>query len=70
MIKIGPRYKSRNDQIVAELRDIAGAGPAMDPIIVIKRKTAEIATAMALLHGGEWRVVVDHQIPMVLVRRV
>lgn len=69
MIKIGPRYKSRNDQIVAELRDSAGAAPPMDPTVVIKRKTAEIAIAMALLHGGEWRPVVDHENGFVMVSR-
>ncbi|ODA94969.1 hypothetical protein BFX40_20260 [Mesorhizobium sp. SEMIA 3007] len=69
MIKTKPRYKSRNDEIVAELRASAGAGAPIDPKMAIKRKAAEISTAMALIHGGDWRVVVDHETPMVLIRR-
>ncbi|TPM39612.1 hypothetical protein [Mesorhizobium sp. B2-3-4] len=68
--RIKPRYKTRNEQIVADLRDLAGAGPPMDPYMVIKRKAAEISTAMALLHGGEWQVQIDHTIPLVLIRPV
>ena len=69
VIEYQPRYRTRNEEIVAELRLSAGAGAPLDPRMTIKRKAAEIATAMALLHGGDWRVVVDHQTPMVLVRR-
>ncbi|TPK42275.1 MULTISPECIES: hypothetical protein [unclassified Mesorhizobium] len=68
--RIKPRYKTRNEQIVADLRNSAGAGPPMDSYIVIKRKAAEISTAMALLHGGEWQVQIDHTIPLVLIRPV
>lgn len=68
--RIKAKYATRNDEIVAGLREAAGAAPAMDPKIVIRRKAAEISTAMALIHGGDWRVVVDHDAPMVLVRPV
>ena len=64
-----PRYQSRNDEIVAHLREAAGAVAPLDPAIVVKRKTAEIATAMALLHGGDWRVKIDHQEGLVLIAR-
>ncbi|TPN62786.1 hypothetical protein FJ980_33800 [Mesorhizobium sp. B1-1-5] len=69
MIEYQPRYQTRTDEMVAELRKAAGAAAPMDPKLVIKRKTAEIATAMALLHGGDWRVQVDHHAGMVLVVR-
>ncbi len=67
--QIKAKYETRNHEIVAGLRDAAGAAAPLDPKMVIKRKAAEISIQMALLHGGDWRVVVDHQIPMVLVRR-
>lgn len=64
-----PRYQSRNDEIVAQMREAAGAVAPLDPVIVVKRKTAEIATAMALLRGGDWRVKIDHQEGLVLIAR-
>lgn len=69
-IQYGPRYATRNDEIIAELREAAGAAAPMDPKTVVKRKAAEISTAMALLHGGDWRVQVDHSVPLVLIRPV
>lgn len=69
MIKVKPRYKTRNEQIVADLRNSAGAGPPIDPVIRVKRLTAEVAIQMALLHGGEWRVQIDHAAGLVLVAR-
>jgi len=68
-INFGPKYKSRNHEIVAGLRDSVGAGPPMDPYIVVKRKTAEVATMMALIHGGDWRVQIDHEVGLVVVAR-
>ncbi|WP_181175441.1 hypothetical protein [Mesorhizobium sp. B1-1-4] len=67
MIEYQPRYQTRTDEIVAELRKAAGAAAPLDPMMVIKRKAAEIATAMALVHGGDWRVEIDHQVGFVLV---
>lgn len=67
--QIKPKFKNRNDQIVAELRQAAGAESAADPEIIIKRKAAEIAIAMAILHGGEWRVQIDHEDQFVFVTR-
>lgn len=66
--QIKARYASRNDEIVAGLRETAGAGPPIDPKMLVKRKAAEISTAMALIHGGDWRVVIDHDAPMILIR--
>lgn len=66
-IKYGPRYGTRNEEIVAELRKAAGAAAPLDPKTVIKRKSAEVAVAMALLHGGDWRVEIDHQTGFVLI---
>lgn len=62
-----PKFKTRNEEIVANLFEAAGATPPAPPEIVIKRKAAEISFLMALVHGGDWRVVVDHQKGFVLV---
>lgn len=66
--RIVQRYATKNEEIVAGLRELAGAAAPLDPMIVIKRKAAEISTAMALVHGGEWRVLIDHEAPLVLIR--
>lgn len=68
-IQYGPRYATRNDEIVAGLRDAAGAGPPIDPRMRVKRLTAEVAVAMALIHGGDWRIEIDHEDGFVVVRR-
>lgn len=66
-IEYRQQFASRNHEIVAHLREAAGAVAPLDPHIVVKRKAAEISTAMALLHGGDWRVEIDHQAGFVLV---
>lgn len=63
------RLAKRNDEIVQELRSAAGAVAPLDPTILVKRKAAELSAAMALIHGGNWRVQIDHQVGMVLVVR-
>lgn len=65
--RIRPKYKTKNEEIVAELFKAAGADIPAAPEIVIKRKAAEISTLMALLHGGDWRVEIDHQTGFVLI---
>ncbi|MDR7032405.1 hypothetical protein [Mesorhizobium sp. BE184] len=67
--RIRPKYKTRNEAIVARLREDAGAGAPIDPAMRIKRLTAETAIQMALLHGGDWRVQIDHEIGLVVVAR-
>ena len=54
--QIRPRYTTRNEEIVAKIREAAGAAPPIDPRMRAKRLVAEIATLMALVHGGDWRV--------------
>lgn len=67
--RIRPRYASKNEEIVAKLREAAGAGPPIDPVMKVKRLTAEVAVQMALIYGGDWRVEVDPEIGFVLVSR-
>lgn len=65
--QIKQRYQSKNHQIIAELRSSVGAGPPIDPAMKVKRLTAEVAVQMALLHGGDWRVQIDHEKGYVLI---
>lgn len=68
--RIRQKYATRNHQIVAELREAAGAAPPVDPKMVVKRKAAEVSTAMALVHGGDWTVQIDHDLRLVVIRPV
>lgn len=54
--QIRPRYASRNEEIIAKLRAEVGAGPPIDPAMRARKKVAEVAILMALVHGGDWRV--------------
>lgn len=65
--RIRKTYASRNEEIIAGLVESAGAMPAAAPEVVIRRKAAEISTLMASLHGGDWRVEIDHQTGFVLI---
>jgi hypothetical protein len=67
--RIRPKYKTRNDEIVAGLFQSAGADRPAAPEVVIKRKAAEISTLMALIHGGDWRVQIDHQDGLIVIAR-
>lgn len=66
-----PKYKSRNEEIVAGLRESAGAGPPVDPTKKLKRYVAEAAILTALVHGGDWRVQFEPEEGLIqIVRRL
>lgn len=67
-ITFQPRYKTRNEEIVAELRNSAGASAPVDPRKKLKRLVAEAATLMALIHGGDWRAQLDHDLRLIVIR--
>lgn len=67
--QVRQKYRTRNEEIVAKLRDDAGAAPPIDPYMKVKRLTAQIAVEMALIHGGYWAAHVDHQNGLVAVAR-
>lgn len=67
--RIKPKFKTRTEEIVARLRAEAGADAPIDPLMAIKKKTAELAYQLALIHGGDWQVQIDHQIGYVMVSR-
>lgn len=68
--RIKPKYESRNHEIIAGLRDAAGAGPPVDPYMKVKRLAAELSATMALIHGGDWTVQADHDLRLVVIRPV
>lgn len=66
-----PKYKTKNEQIVAKIRAEAGADAPRDPHMVIKKRTAELAYLMALIHGGDWRIQFEPENGLVqIVRRL
>lgn len=65
--RIQPKFQSRNAVTIADLRMAVGAMPPMHPRMVVQRKAAEISTAMAQIHGGEWRFQIDHQRRSILI---
>lgn len=67
--QIKPRFKTRNEQIVARIRAEAGADAPRDPVMTVKKRVAEIACLMALIHGGDWTVQIDHELGLIAVTR-
>lgn len=67
--RIRRKYDSRKEEIVADLLYGSGGATEGELETIIKRKAAEISIAMALLHGGDWRVQVDHQDGFVYITR-
>ena len=67
--QIKPRYETRNHEIVAKLRENAGAGPPIDPSRTAKKRVAEAAILMALAYGGDWRVQFQPEHGVVVIAR-
>lgn len=61
--------RTRNEEIIAGIRNSVGAGPPVDPEMRIKRMVAEVAVMMATLHGGDWRVQYNPDQGLVLIAR-
>lgn len=58
--QIRRKYATREEELIADLLYGAGNKTEQELETVIKRKAAEISIAMAVLHGGDWRVQIDH----------
>lgn len=67
--QIRRKYKTKAEETVADLAASAGALASSDPKVVLKRKTAEAAYLMALMHGGDWRVQIDHEDGLIVIAR-
>lgn len=63
------RIKTRINANVAKLRAEARADPPVDPHMRIKKRVAEVAYLMALIHGGDWKVRIDSQEGLVMIAR-
>jgi len=61
--------KTRSEETLERLLGLATDIWPMDPAKRIERDAASIATAMATIHGGEWRVQIDHLAGLVMVVR-
>lgn len=67
--QIRRKYETKAEETIADLAASAGALASSDPKAVLKRKTAEAAYLMALLHGGDWRVQIDHEDGLIVIAR-
>lgn len=63
------KYATKAEETVADLLYGTGVKTEEEMETIIKRKAAEISIAMAILHGGEWRVQIDHEEPLVHITR-
>jgi len=68
MIHYIPREKTRNKATVEDLLK-SSAWPIEDPAARIRRDASSIADAMAIIHGGKWQILIDHQTGFVTVLR-
>lgn len=62
-------HRTRNEQIVSGIRDSVGADAPRDPLMAIKTRASELASLLALVHGGDWRVQIDSETVVVARRR-
>lgn len=67
--QIRRKYANKAEETVADLLYGTGVKSEDEMEAVIKRKAAEISIAMAILHGGDWRVQIDHEEPFVHITR-
>ncbi len=67
--RIRPRYATKVEATVAQLRAEAGADAPINPHMKIKKKVADLAYLMALVHGGDWRVQIEPDQGIVLIAR-
>jgi hypothetical protein len=68
MIHYMPREKTRNRAVIESLLK-STVWPIDDPAARIRRDASSIAQAMAIIHGGKWQVLIDHQTGFVTVLR-
>lgn len=68
MIHYMPHEKTRRAETLAKLLGSSSC-PMTDPAMRIERDAASIASAMAMIHGGQWRIQIDHQLGYVVVKQ-
>lgn len=68
MITYEPCERTRNEDTIQALREITGIWP-LSPASRVETAAAVIISAMTEIHGGEWRMQIDHQAGLVMVVR-
>lgn len=66
MIQYLPREKTRNEETLQRLLELAWP---LDPAKRIERDANSIASAMRSIHGGDWRIQIDHLAGFVMIVR-
>ena len=67
--QIRRKYATRSEEVIADLL-YESCGTTEEKLqAVVKRKAAEIAIIMATMHGGDWRVHVEHDDGFVHITR-
>lgn len=69
MIVFKPRNKVRNEETIQKLKDDALGPQPTDPEKIIERACATIATQMAMIDGGKYRVQIELPAGLVAVIR-
>ncbi len=64
------KYPTKRHEIVDKLRRQSGAEPPKGLRIMAQEQAEALAETMSLLHGGEWRVQIDHESQIALVARM
>lgn len=65
--RIKRKFATRNEEIIAALRTAVQADAPLDHYASIRKKTAELAHLMSLVHGGDWRVQIDHDVGLIVI---
>lgn len=69
MIKFARTQKGKEADKLELLRVATMNGALLAAMRKVDFKANELAESMALAHGGQWRVEIDHQLGFVHVRR-
>lgn len=69
MIKFARIQKGKEADKLELLRVATMNGALLAAMRKVDFKANELAESMALAHGGQWRVEIDHQLGFVHVRR-
>ena len=63
------RERTRNEETLEKLRELAGGYQPVDPAKRVERQAQLIAADMQAIHGGQWRIQIDHLAGVVMVVR-
>jgi len=67
--RIKPKFKTKNEAIVARIRAEARVDAPRDPRMAIKKKMAELAYLIALEYGGDWHPAMNPEAGFAVIAR-